>query len=96
MGNVGTDAPALVDLNLYVALVDFFDGLEEENGVLVSTSDVRIGGSPLPRMGALRHARVKRVQGPQYRVLRKEKANYESPPILPVARIVKRRVPVGP
>src|SRR5207245_10266652 len=35
-------------------------------------------------------------QGPKYRVLRREKATHERPPILPVARMVKRRVPVGP
>src|SRR2546422_1167303 len=72
------------------------EGLETENGGLGSTSDVRIRGSPLPKKGALQHAPVKRVQGSQYRVLGKGKANHGSPPILPVARMVKRRVPVGP
>src|SRR3989442_15270384 len=72
------------------------DGLEAENGALDSTSDVRIGGSPLPSRGALRHAPVTSVQGPKYRVLRREKATHERPPILPFARMVKRRVPVGP
>src|SRR3989442_14628659 len=69
------------------------DGLEAENGALDSTSDVRIGGSPLPSRGALRHAPVTGVQGPQYRALRRGKATHESPPIFPVARMVKPRVP---
>src|SRR5207245_3416861 len=72
------------------------DGLEAENVALDSTSDVRIGGSPLPSRGALRHAPVTSVQGPKYRVLRRVKGTHERPPILPVARMVKRRVPVGP
>src|SRR5438445_12855556 len=72
------------------------DGLEAENVALDSTSDVRIGGSPLPSRGALRHAPIKSVQGSKYRVLRRGKATEESTSILPVARVVKRRVPAGP
>src|SRR2546428_13720121 len=72
------------------------DGLEAENGALDSTSDVRIGGSPLPSRGALRHAPVTSVQGPKSRVLRREKATHQTPPILPGARTVHRRAPARP